>query len=266
MERTIVRDGLRLAFDVSGPGADADDVPVVLLHGLGFTRRSWKAQREILGGRCVVTPDLRGFGDSQMPSDDYDMAALAGDLEAVRVALGAETIDLVGHSMGGMVAQSYVLAHPERVRSLMLASTTSHNGKRASAFARAMSELSREGFDAAKASDRWPSIEQTIAAVVPYTGPVMKLLRSLTKEPSPARSFAWRAISRFTVKDRLAEIACPTTVMHGTHDANIPFNNGRLLAEAIAHAHWIAVDGARHNLPLELTDAFNEALLTHLTA
>jgi pimeloyl-ACP methyl ester carboxylesterase len=254
--------GVSLAVDVVGEG-DA----VVLLHGLGFSRTSWKSQVAMLraAGRRVVVPDLRGFGDSDMPDEPYEITSLADDVEAVRAALSIDSFDLIGHSMGGMVAQAYALKHRERVRTLFLASTTSHNGRRAKAFALVMSELSRKGFDAAKADpERWPRIEQTIADVIPFTGPVMDLLRKLTLTAEPSRAFAWDAISRFTVLEDVKTISCPTTVMHGDADANIPFAAGRMLGEAIAVAKWIPVDGGRHNLPIEKAELFNRCISSHL--
>jgi len=257
------RDGLQLVVDVHGDDGDA----VLLVHGLGFSRRSWTHQVNMLvaAGRRVVVPGLRGFGGSAMPSEPYDMEMLADDLEVVRETLAIEELELVGHSMGGMVAQCYVLCHPARVRTLFLASTTSHNGRRATAFAKVMCELSREGFDAAKANpERWPEIESTIAAVTPFTGPVMKLLRKLTEKADAARAMAWDAVSRFSVVDQVQTIGCPTTVMHGQLDANIPFAAGKLLAEAIEGSTWIPVEDGRHNLPLEKTELFNRCLNEHL--
>ena len=64
---------------------------------------------------------------------------------------------------------------------------------------------------------------------------------------------AWDAISRFSVLSQVKTIACPTTVMHGDNDANIPFANGKALGADIPGAVWIPVSGGRHNLPIEQT-------------
>ncbi len=257
-------DGCRIAVDLQG---EADAPVVMLVHGLGFSRRAWREQSSVLigAGYRVSSFDLRGFGGSDAPARGYDVETLAADLEAVRSDAGCQAVHLVGHSMGGMVALRYVLDRPERVRSLFLASTTSHNGRRAAAFARIMALLSQEGFEAAKAdAPRWQKIEATIAEVIPFTGPIMGLLRSLTKEASPARARAWESIAEFTVKDRVAAIGCPTTVMHGSLDANIPFMAGKLVHEAIEGSAFVEVAEGRHNLPIEQPELFNEQLLAHL--
>ena len=80
------------------------------------------------------------------------MADLVGDLEAIRELAGLESFHLVGHSFGGMVALSYAVTHPERLKSIALLSTAGHNGRRASKLARALTLMSQVG--AEKASER----------------------------------------------------------------------------------------------------------------
>ena len=69
---------------------------------------------------AVVTYDQRGTGRSTEPSDGYAMEKYVEDLDAVRAAIGADAVDLFGHSWGGLVAQRYTVAHPDRVRSIVL--------------------------------------------------------------------------------------------------------------------------------------------------
>jgi proline iminopeptidase len=69
---------------------------------------------------AVVTYDQRGTGRSTAPSDGYAMDRYVEDLDAVREAVGAETFYLFGHSWGGLVAQRYAVAHPDRVSAIVL--------------------------------------------------------------------------------------------------------------------------------------------------
>lgn len=247
-------DGLKIAADVWPATKGTRRTAVMLVHGLGFARRHWRRHVAALGdaGFTSVTMDLRGFGDSELPDGPYSMRALARDVEAVRIAAGLERVHFVGHSMGGMVAQHYALDAPARVASLVLASTTCHNGRRAGAFARAMAALSEEGFDRAMADpERRARVEGILGEVVPYVGQVLGLLRNLTLEPDRARALAWQAIAGFSVRDSVSAIACPTLVLHGTADQNIPFAAGKLLHEAIASSEWIPLEGVAHDLPPE---------------
>ena len=189
--------GLAVAADVRGQGSG-----VILVHGLGFDRSHWVEQAERLAtaGHRVVTYDLRGFGDSEPSPSHYLAADLAEDLEAVRTAAGLERFHLVGHSLGGMVAQHYVLNHPDRVSRLVLASTTSHSGVRASAYGSALARLSAKGFDKAMED---PDLRAGLMATVqmlndPEIRASASLSKGVTASTGPKTSSCQRALSRAT--------------------------------------------------------------------
>jgi 3-oxoadipate enol-lactonase len=253
----------RLAWEQEGEG------PVVLLvHGIGSSRRTWDAivPRLVAAGLAVVRLDLRGCGDSTCPAGEFGMDAFVADLVSFADGRNLDGFHLVGHSLGGMIAQKYVLDHPARVRSLALASTTSHNGRRANAFARLMVSLAEHGYDAI---ERQPALreqaEATLREAFPAGAPLAMLKRGM-EQPNPARANAWRACLGFSTKDRLAAIRCPALVTHGTADMLIPFRAGELVAQGIPGATWIVEDGAGHALPKERAASFGEALSNLLGA
>ncbi len=274
----ISPDGLRLAAECSGKGT-----AVVLVHGLGFGRKRWASQAEMLSnaGFQVLSYDLRGFGDSDPATAKFDIDVLATDLEAVREAAGLEQFHLVGHSLGGMCAQQYTLAHPERVASLVLASTTSHSGQRGSAYGAALSHLARHGFDKAMEDDSFRSkvewavefladptvraeLNGTISEELPSGERLLRMIKRMTQEADPARSYAWHATVGFTTRARLHEIQCPSMVLHGTKDMIIPYVAGQLLHEGLSGSEWMSFKGAGHNISMECETVFNEALLSFL--
>jgi pimeloyl-ACP methyl ester carboxylesterase len=269
MERTpfsvTADDGQVLACDQAGEG------PVcILVHGLGFRRRHWHRQVEALvaAGHRAITFDLRGFGDSPLPTDEYTIARLASDLEAVRAHLGVERFHLIGHSMGGMVCLQYALAHPAHLSSLIIASSTAHNGSRACDLGRMMARLSREGSGVALAD---PAFETDCRAMVnraaQYVGvdDMMPILASLTAEPDPARALAWAALVGFSVRPRLAEIDCPVFVMHGSTDPIMPYAAGFLIHLGLPGSRWLPFYEGGHNLPRENRVAFNAAMVGFLS-
>ncbi len=94
--------------------------PVVLLHGTGETSRTWDGVAETLAAdRIVFAVDLRGHGDSDR-SDLYSIGAMADDVAALLPRLTDEPVDLVGHSLGGLVALRVVATHPRLLRRLVL--------------------------------------------------------------------------------------------------------------------------------------------------
>jgi len=255
-------DGTRLAWDEAGSGS-----PVLLLHGIGSSRRRWDPQFEALSaaGFRVIRLDQRAFGESEGADQRYGMDRFVADVSAFVEHLRLETLHVVGHSLGAMVAQRYAVDHTACLRSLVLASTTSHNGRRATAFAHIMMLLGERGFDAVLADPALrPEAEQALRDAFPGAPVPIEMLKVGVEKPNPARANAWRACMEFSTKDRLGELRCPVLVMHGSADPLIPFRAGQLVHEAIAHSEWIAFDGAGHSVPRERADEFNRAVLVFL--
>jgi len=106
--------GTHLYFEMAGEGE-----PVVFIHGLGWDTRDWNYQfTELAKNYQVVRYDMRGFGKSDMPTDQP--YAHADDLKALLEFLGIESAHVFGHSFGGEIAINFALAYPKMVRSLVL--------------------------------------------------------------------------------------------------------------------------------------------------
>lgn len=125
--RSIETSSARLSVLESGVGGE----PLLLVHGFTGCKEDFADEMEPLAelGYHVVAPDLRGHGDSDSPADEgeYALEIFAADMIALADALGWERFDLLGHSMGGMIAQLLVLEHPERISRLVLMDT--HHGR-----------------------------------------------------------------------------------------------------------------------------------------
>ncbi|MEY9846610.1 alpha/beta fold hydrolase [Streptacidiphilus sp. MAP5-3] len=115
--RSIDVAGIRLAYQVAGP---MHAPPLVLLHGLGEGAADWGGVLPALArDRRVHAVDLRGHGDSDWPGD-YSLELLRDDVLGFLDALGLERVDLVGHSLGGVVAYLVAAEQPGRVARLVL--------------------------------------------------------------------------------------------------------------------------------------------------
>ncbi|WP_086711092.1 alpha/beta fold hydrolase [Streptomyces antimycoticus] len=109
--------GIRLAYQVSGP---SDAPPLVLLHALGEDATDWDVVAPVLArSRRVYALDLRGHGRSDWPRD-YSLELMRADVLAVLDELALGQVELVGHSMGGIVAYLIASDHPQRVARLVL--------------------------------------------------------------------------------------------------------------------------------------------------
>jgi pimeloyl-ACP methyl ester carboxylesterase len=115
----ITIDGLRMAYTLCGDGP-----PVLLLHGWTCNQRFWEPQIEALStDHRVLAPDFRGHGESDVPINGCTLARLAEDVHEMMWALDMAPAAVVGHSMGGMVAQQLALSHPEDLSALVLVAT-----------------------------------------------------------------------------------------------------------------------------------------------
>ncbi|MEU9178326.1 alpha/beta fold hydrolase [Streptomyces sp. NPDC048550] len=115
---TLTVNGIRLAYQAAGAGGD--DPPVVLLHALGERAEDWALVRDALArDRRVYALDLRGHGLSGRPAR-YSVELMRDDVLGFLDALGLDRIDLVGHSLGGVVAYLVAAEQPHRIGRLVL--------------------------------------------------------------------------------------------------------------------------------------------------
>ncbi|GAA1183995.1 alpha/beta hydrolase [Streptomyces rhizosphaericus] len=109
--------GIRLAYQVSGP---QDAPPLVLVHALGENATDWEQVVPVLAhSRRVYALDMRGHGRSDWPGN-YSLELMRADVLRFLDALGLGPVDLIGHSMGGVVAYLLAQDHPQRVSRLVL--------------------------------------------------------------------------------------------------------------------------------------------------
>ncbi|HVN60822.1 MAG TPA: alpha/beta hydrolase [Gaiellaceae bacterium] len=120
-ESFTTADGRRLSYEREGEG------PLLVCHpgGPGFSSRYFGDLAGLGASFTLVKLNPRGTADSDRPADPraYEISDYVADLEELRDHLGAERLDLLGHSHGGVVAMAYAAAHPTRIRRLVLMST-----------------------------------------------------------------------------------------------------------------------------------------------
>jgi 3-oxoadipate enol-lactonase len=113
----------RLAWTEHGAGP-----PLLLIHGMMISGDMFEPVVETLAARHrLIVPDLRGHGRSRRLPPPYTVAQLAADLAALLDDLGLASVDVLGYSQGGAVAQQLACDHPDRCRRLVLACTYAYN-------------------------------------------------------------------------------------------------------------------------------------------
>ena len=227
--RTITTGGFSLRVRVQGAGD-----PLLLLNGLTRPLESWASFTQALRGRTVISFDAPGVGASPAPLTPLTMPTLARLGAAVLDEAGVERADVLGFSHGGAIAQQLAVDTPERVRRLVLVSTScgvgAEAGRRASLRALAEPQDART----------WPRPD--------VIGVMWHAL----------------AISTWSSIPFLGSIAAPTLVVSGDHDRVVPLSNSRLLARRIRTAELVLLP-AGHDLQRSgparlLADAVDEFL------
>lgn len=252
--------------DVVGEGP-----PVLMLQGAGAVGEAWRPQAEALKHQytcCLV--DNRGIGGSGPAPGRLSVAQMAEDVRRVMDHLGWEQAHVVGHSIGGLIAQQLAVETPERVRSLCLMCTF-HTGRVITAPRAFMMWVGMRMQIGPRAWRRRAFLElvltpeelanEDLDAVAESMRPAFG--RDLADTPSIVMRQTL-AGGRHDLLDRLGELAeLPTLVVSGLQDRVAEPRHGQALAEAIPGARFLGLPGA-HGFPLRDPEPVNAALLAHL--
>jgi len=248
----------RMHYLERGQGA-----PTVLIHGLGSSGADWAFQAPALAphGRIIV-PDLSGCGHSSAPERGYSVAAWAAETWAMLDALGVQSPNLVGFSMGGAVALEMALQRPEAVPRLSLINSLAtyridHWTKWCTA-----------RIDAALV--RLVGIERTAALIAARLFPdpgqaAMRARAAIVIGSVPAKTYLEqaRALERWSAVSRLEQLRSRTLLIAAEYDYT-PLAEKRMLAARIG-AEIVVVRDSRHGTPFDAIRITNAALLAHLS-
>lgn len=260
-------DGLEQTFVTRG---DASGVPLVLLHGFTGHRDDFNGVCDALGKhRRVIVPDLRGHGargDAADPSE-YSFSACVSDLVALLDGLGIERCDLLGHSMGGMIALRVALEHARRVRSLVLMSTTPRplSEETAVALLRAVAFLERSDLVSMQAAMEKVGRAEPDPVIASWADRYWSHQRRRYAEMDPAAyvGFARAMIEPVSLTEDLGKVRCPVLVLVGSEDADF-LPGADLLEAGIPGAERLTLEGAGHHPHEERREDFLRAMDQHL--
>lgn len=246
----------------------AGDGPLalVLLHGIGGAAAMWREQLPVLGrdGTRAIAVDMPGYGRSA-PCTPYTFERFAELLVEMIDTLDAQRVIVLGHSMGGMVAQTLYAVAPDKVQGLVLTCTSP-------AFGKADGEWQRQ-FVAARLAplDAGKTMSDVAAQIVPgMLGPNADASaredaqRVMGSVPSATYRAALNALVSFDRRALLPSIAVPTLVLAAEHDKSSAPLVMEKMAARIPAAEYHCVPDAGHLLPMERPQAFNELVLSFL--
>lgn len=243
--------GLTLPYAERGDPAGA---PLILLHGYTDSWTSFARLLPHLPRECrAIAVSQRGHGDAGRPARGYHPRDLAADLAAFMDAAGIESAVVVGHSMGSQVAQRFAVAHPDRVRGLVLIGAFASLGGNPGIhdlWTSAVAAMT-DPVDPAFVRDFQAS---TLATPVPPAFLDLVVAESL-KVPARVWRDALAGQMQENVAAELGRVAAPALVLWGDRDAIVPdLGAQEALAAAIPAARLVVFPGIGHAVHWEEPD------------
>ena len=240
---------------------------VLMLHGIGGGHLAFAPQVETFAtaGYRAVAWDMPGYGHSA-PIEPYTFKGLAQSCVALIESLKCGQVTLLGHSMGGMVAQEVVARRPDLVDKLVLCGTSPSFGKPDGDWQRMFVAQRTAPLDAGQ------SMAQLAETLVPQmVGPgslpegVRLATHCMSQVPAATYRRALECLVTFDRRGGLADIYVPTLVIAGEFDRNAPPAVMKKMAGAIAHATYMELPGIGHLQNLEAPDEFDSLVLNFLS-
>ncbi|MCK4613856.1 MAG: alpha/beta hydrolase [Thermoplasmata archaeon] len=255
--------------DLNNPGIDGTSTlsfmeagnpggsPIILVHGWGADHRYFEPQIDALAEHRLIIPDLEGFGSSPAPSE-YSISLQAEKVYKLACSLGIKNAVVLGHSMGGMIAQEIALSYPDLVRGLILTDTSP--GMKDFPFSRFIMALSPFLYLTT------PGLRESLALrwAISYRnskGAAGGMISEYARTACPRVLVRYvRAMRQWSSLSRLEKIRVPTLIIHGELDRAIPLKHSGTIKDRILISKLVIIPDSGHTPHLENPEAFNRVV------
>ena len=242
--------------------------PLVLISGIGGNTMSWRTILNVLSRHFrVITFDNRGCGQSTSPEGSYLISQMANDLHDLLKFLKINTAHVLGHSMGGFIAQELALQHPEMVNKLILSCTADKMSNRNKQLFQNMYNLWKAGMSrelwfrelycwvfSSKFFEDEAIIEFMIQFAAEY--PFQQSLTGFKGQ--------FEACVKCNTTERLCNILQETLVVAGKDDILITPDNSCVLNDNIPNSKMVILEGSGHTPQVEAKSKYTKAILDFL--
>jgi len=257
-----------IAPGMNSASANPSAPAVVFLHGVGGSARIWTPQIASFAaaGFRPVALDMLGYG-GRAPVDRMDFDMLADDVEAQVAQHGLDRPAIVGHSMGGLLAQTLLRRGPRAYRAAVLSCTSPAFGDRSGEFQKKFVADRLGPLDAGRTmADMAPAMVASVSG--PASDPAGRKLAIETIAATSERSYraAVRCLVDFDERANLAHIGIPVLCLAGEHDRLAPPAMMERMAGRIPGARYVRLKGLGHLPNIENPHAFDAAVLDFLRA
>ncbi len=265
---TLQSNGITLKYEIDGTGH-----PLLLITGVGYGKWFWN---KVVPGLArhfqVITFDNRGAGESDKPEGPYTVPMMAADTAGLLDALKIKGAYVMGHSLGGFIAQELVVTRPDLVARLILASTNYGGMKVIPITPEAMKVLTDRSGDPVDLVRRGIAIACAPGFAERNMRVAKELLEYRFTNPVPPAQYAAQvaagagmtAFADEVVDQRMSAIRVPTLILFGEFDMVVPPGNASMMADKIAGAKVTILPDVGHMFPVEDPGATVDAIVRFL--
>lgn len=263
----VKSNGIQIYYEIHGHGK-----PLVLISGIGYPLWQWHKMVPYLAKHFqVVTFDNRGVGQSDKPAGPYTAQLLAADTAGLLDTLDIESAAIMGHSMGGFIAQAMALDFPEKVSELILCSTNFGGPNHVPVTPEAFAVLSdttsdpltrfKNGLVVSTASGWADANPEMVKEWVEWR--VANPLDVAAYQAQLAVGLALMS-EETAFENKLPQISVPTLIVFGAHDKVVPPENADLLQKQIPGSKAAIIPDAGHFFPIEVPVAASQIIIDFL--
>ncbi|MBD2441529.1 alpha/beta fold hydrolase [Nostoc sp. FACHB-110] len=255
--------GIELFYEIKGTGE-----PLLLIAGFMCDRNYWSLlMPSLISQYQVIRFDNRGIGQSSAPDIPYSIPQMANDAIALLDILGIEKVHVIGHSMGGKIAQELALTQPHRIKSLILLSSTAKGNEKYINIIKTWGDLATK-----------LDLELYERVILPWIftdnfyaipGMVDQLIEWAIHYPFAPKPHGLyhqsRAIINHDTTNRLQYIKCPTLVLVGKQDILTPVKFSEQIAQGIPNAELVIIEDGGHSFLIESPETVAQVMLKFLS-
>ena len=234
-----------------------DTTPLVFIHGVGLDHQMWQSQISKLNEFSTITYDLLGHGKTPCKKEKLTLNDFSKQLDEILNNLQVEKINLVGFSLGSLIALDFASNYQDKVNKLILIGTTYKRSEAERALVLDRYNQARLNKPISKqALKRWFSDNYLESNPSTYD----LFMRILTKEPKDHKNFlkAYKLFANHNDnKQSIQNIKVDTLIMTGSNDLGSTPNMSKELAKDITNANYIEIKDGKHLCSIECADDVN---------
>ncbi|MGJ9384353.1 alpha/beta fold hydrolase [Salipaludibacillus sp. CF4.18] len=246
--------------------AQGSGQPVIFIHGVGMDHAMWEYQQLFFAPAYrVIAYDMICHGESDQPTKDVNIVDFAQQLKDLMELLDIKDAHIIGFSMGGMVAQQFVLLYPEKVKTLTLMNVVAdRNEDEHQAILRRVQQVKRDGHltTVDKAIERW--FNPNYISENPKVINNVKSRLQHNEHHSYLKAYNVFATSDQELWPQLSQITKPVLILTGENDVGSTAEMARKMDMRLPQSELVIIPKYRHMLPIEGGHIVNEVLSTFL--